>query len=131
MISENIPLALPEIEADGQRLKQVMFNLLGNAIKFSGDGSNISISAEVVNGELLVRVADQGVGIAEEELSSVFNKFYQAKNPAKVGGLGLGLYISKQIIEAHGGRIWAESTEGEGSIFSFTLPLPSDRRGYG
>ena len=100
-----------------------MFNLLGNAIKFSDDGSNVDVRAEVRNGALLVQVTDQGFGIAEEAMPSLFEKFYQAKNQALVGGMGLGLYISKRIIEAHGGRIWAESTEGTGSTFSFTLPL--------
>ena len=100
-----------------------MFNLLGNAIKFSDDGSNVDVRAEVRNGALLVQVTDRGVGIAEEAMPFLFEKYYQAKNPARAGGLGLGLYISKRIIEAHGGHIWAESTEGAGSTFSFTLPL--------
>jgi two-component system phosphate regulon sensor histidine kinase PhoR len=70
-----------------------------------------------------VQVADRGIGIAEEAMPSLFEKYSKVKNPVGVGGLGLGLYISKRIIEAHGGRIWAESTEGAGSTFSFTLPL--------
>ena len=123
VISENIPVTLPEMEADNQRLRQVMYNLLSNAIKFSNDGGRVSVRAEVRNDDLLVQVTDQGVGIAEEAMPSLFEKFYQAKNPVRVGGLGLGLYISKRIIEAHGGRIWVESVEGAGSTFSFTLPL--------
>jgi signal transduction histidine kinase/PAS domain-containing protein len=123
VLHENIPGTLPEMEVDGQRLKQVMFNLLDNAIKFSSDGGSVGVRAEVRNGDLLVQVTDRGIGIAEETMPSLFEKFYQAKNPVRVGGLGLGLYISKRIIEAHGGRIWAESVEGAGSTFSFTLPL--------
>jgi two-component system phosphate regulon sensor histidine kinase PhoR len=123
VIRENIPRTLPEMEIDGQRLRQVMLNLLGNAIKFSSDGGSVGVRAEVRNGDLLVQVTDRGIGIAEETMPSLFEKFYQAKNPVRVGGLGLGLYISKRIIEAHGGRIWAESVEGAGSTFSFTLPL--------
>jgi len=128
VIKENIPLQLPDIEADSQRLRQVMFNLLDNAIKFSNDGGSIDVSAEVRGSDLLVQVTDQGIGIAEEARKSLFEKFYQVKNTTRVGGLGLGLYISKRIIEAHGGRIWAESVEGAGSTFSFTIPLKQDNR---
>ena len=128
VIRENIPGQLPEIEADSQRLKQVMFNLLDNAIKFSSDGGSIDVSAEVRDNDLLVQVTDQGIGIAEEARKSLFEKFYQVKNTTRVGGLGLGLYISKRIIEAHGGRIWVESVEGAGSTFSFTIPLKQDNR---
>ncbi|MBA7624069.1 Alkaline phosphatase synthesis sensor protein PhoR [subsurface metagenome] len=128
IFSENIPKTLPEINIDGTRLRQVMLNLLNNAIKFSNDGGSVRVKAEARNGELLVQVTDQGIGIAKEAIPSLFEKFYQVAYPARVGGLGLGLYISKQIIEAHGGRIWAESTEGDGSTFSFTLPLePASR----
>jgi PAS domain S-box-containing protein len=128
VIKENIPLQLPDIEADSQRLRQVMFNLLDNAIKFSSDGGSIDVSAEVKGTDLLVQVTDQGIGIAEEARKSLFDKFYQVKNTTRVGGLGLGLYISKRIIEAHGGRIWVESVEGAGSTFSFTIPLKQDNR---
>ncbi len=128
VIKENIPLQLLDIEADSQRLRQVMFNLLDNAIKFSNDGGSIDVSAEVRGNDLLVQVTDQGIGIAEEARKSLFEKFYQVKSTTRVGGLGLGLYISKRIIEAHGGRIWVESVEGAGSTFSFTIPLKQDNR---
>jgi signal transduction histidine kinase len=105
-----------------------MFNLLDNAIKFSNDGGSIDVSAEVRGNDLLVQVTDQGIGIAEEARKSLFEKFYQVKSTTRVGGLGLGLYISKRIIEAHGGRIWVESVEGAGSTFSFTIPLKQDNR---
>ena len=123
LLSGDIPPTLPDMEVDSQRLRQVMFNLLGNAIKFSNDGDCINVKAEVKNSSLLVQVTDQGVGITEEAMPYLFDKYYQVKNTTRVGGLGLGLYISKQIIEAHGGQIWADSTEGVGSTFSFTLPL--------
>jgi signal transduction histidine kinase len=122
-ISAKIPAALPEMEVDGERLKQVMHNLLNNAIKFSPGGGTITVGVEVKDGNLLVQVIDRGVGIAQEAMPRVFEKFYQTEEAAKVEGLGLGLYISKQIIEAHGGRIWATSKVGEGSTFGFTLPL--------
>jgi PAS domain S-box-containing protein len=128
VIKENIPLQLLDIEADSRRLRQVMFNLLDNAIKFSNDGGSIDVSAEVRGNDLLVQVTDQGIGIAEEARKSLFEKFYQVKSTTRVGGLGLGLYISKRIIEAHGGRIWVESVEGAGSTFSFTIPLKQDNR---
>ena len=122
-INTDTPEALPEVEADGERLKQVLNNLLSNAIKFSNGGSRVTVRSETKNGELMVRVSDQGIGIPEEAMKHLFERFYRAKDTARVGGTGLGLYISKQIIEAHGGHIWAESKEGEGSTFSFTLPL--------
>jgi signal transduction histidine kinase/DNA-binding NarL/FixJ family response regulator len=123
VMHEYISPQLPDVEVDSQRLKQVMFNLLDNAIKFSNDGGSIDISAEVEGADLMVRVTDYGIGIAEEAMKSIFEKFYQVKNTTRAGGLGLGLYISRRIIEAHGGRIWAESIEGTGTTFSFTIPL--------
>jgi len=128
VMHEYISPKLPEVEVDSQRLKQVMFNLLDNAIKFSNDGGSIDVSAEVEGKDLMVRVTDYGIGIAEETMKSIFEKFYQVKNTTRAGGLGLGLYISKRIIEAHGGRIWAESIEGTGTTFSFTIPLKQDDR---
>ena len=122
-LSEDIPAQLPEIEADGERLRQVVINLLGNAIKFSDPGGSVKVKAESRNGKLLFQVADQGTGIPEEAMPHLFERFYRAEDKLVRGGAGLGLYISKQIIEAHGGRIWAESQAGEGSTFSFALPL--------
>ena len=125
-IVKEIPESLPDVEADGQRLKQVIVNLLGNASKFSPDGGEIILRTEVKDRELLVQVTDHGIGIPEEAIRQLFDRFYQVDSSAtrNTGGSGLGLYISKQIIEAHQGRIWAESVVGEGSTFSFTLPLP-------
>ncbi len=123
LINEDIPSTLPEIEGDGERLGQVMANLLGNAIKFSNGGNSITVRAEVRDRELLVQVADLGIGIPRKAMPHLFERFYRAQDLMARGGAGLGLYISKQIIEAHGGRIWVESTVDEGSTFSFTLPL--------
>jgi len=122
-INADITEALPEVEADGERLKQVLNNLLSNAVKFSNGSSSVTVTGEAKDDELIVRVIDQGIGIPEEVRQHLFERFYRAKDTARVGGTGLGLYISKQIIEAHGGRIWVESKVGEGSTFSFTLPL--------
>jgi len=122
IINEDMPAALPDIEADGNRIKQVTGNLLDNAIKFS-DGGSITVKSAVRDDEMLVQVTDQGIGIPEEAMPHLFERFFRAKDNMARGGTGLGLYISKQIVEAHGGRIWAESKEGEGSTFSFTLPF--------
>lgn len=119
----SVPNTLPQIEADAQRIKQVLLNLITNAIKFSSDNNAIVVRAEVHDSELLIQVKDHGIGIPRAEMSAIFDKYYQATNRGDVEGQGLGLHICKEIVEAHGGRIWAESLEGQGSIFSLTLPL--------
>ena len=121
----DVPPLLPAIEGDEERLAQVLTNLLHNAIKFSPDGGEIAVRAEVSGRELLVQVADRGNGIPKEAIPRLFDRFYQVDGSMtrSAGGSGLGLYISKQIVEAHHGRIWADSIVGEGSTFSFTLPL--------
>ncbi|MGD0795343.1 MAG: PAS domain S-box protein [Dehalococcoidales bacterium] len=122
-LREEIPERLPDIEVDDDRLRQVVINLLGNAIKFSDPGGSVTVKVEERKGQLLFQVSDRGIGISEEAKQHLFERFYRAEGEMVRGGTGLGLYISKQIIEAHGGRIWAESKLGEGSTFSFTLPL--------
>jgi len=123
-LKEEIPEDLPEIQADSGRLRQVIINLVGNAIKFSDPGGEVTVRAEERRGqELLIQVSDRGTGIPAESIPHLFKRFYRAEAKMVRGGAGLGLYISKQIIEAHGGHIWAESRAGKGSIFSFTLPL--------
>jgi signal transduction histidine kinase len=119
----SIPGTLPPIEADGMRIRQVLLNLITNAVKFSPDNAAIIVRAELRDSELLIQVKDRGIGIPPAEISSVFNEYYQAANRGDAAGLGLGLHICKQIVEAHNGRIWAESAEGQGSTFSFTLPV--------
>lgn len=123
-----IALALPEGEfpltADRAKIAQVMENLLGNAVKFSPQGSEITVSGKALANCFVVMVADQGPGIAPEDQEHIFDKFYRvAGRDASRPGLGLGLYLVKQIIEAHGGKIWIESTLGTGSKFFFTLPF--------
>jgi signal transduction histidine kinase len=119
----SIPGTLPAIEADGTRIKQVILNLITNAVKFSPENSAIIVRAEVRKDELLIQIKDRGTGIPHEELESVFEEGYRAANYGEVAGLGLGLHICWQIVTAHGGRIWAESLEGQGSTFSLALPL--------
>ena len=123
IIIEDIPAKLPEIEADGERLRQVITNLLSNATKFSEPGSNITVKAVAETAGLLVQVVDNGIGIPKKAMPHLFERFYRVGDTAWIGGTGSGLYISRQIIEAHGGRIWAESKKGKGSTFSFYLPL--------
>ena len=123
IITENIQPALPDIEVDEERIKQVMMNLLGNALKFTKGAEPVSVKAETRNGSLLVQVTDHGIGIPEEAMPRLFERFQQVETASRIGGTGLGLYISRQIIEAHGGHIQAKSKENQGSTFSFTLPL--------
>lgn len=112
------------VPADRDHLEQVLDNLLSNAIKFSAVGGSIEIRVRDHDDSLMVSVRDSGVGIPRDQLEAVFGLFYQAEDPVsrRTGGMGLGLYISKEIITRHGGRIWAESEPGMGSTFSFTLP---------
>jgi two-component system, OmpR family, phosphate regulon sensor histidine kinase PhoR len=121
----DIPPTLPKVMADEARVEQVLVNLIHNAIKFTPSGGRISISAKVKDNFILVSVSDTGVGIPADDLPRIFERFYKADKSRSGGGTGLGLAIAKHIVEAHGGRIWAESTEGRGSTFNFTLPLTS------
>lgn len=106
---------------DHDRLLQVLANLITNAVKFTDDGGSVTVSASCASDKVQVSVSDTGAGIPPEMMEAVFERFWQAKAGDR-RGLGLGLYISKSIIDAHGGRIWAESTPGTGSTFHFTLP---------
>ncbi|MHB8647958.1 MAG: sensor histidine kinase, partial [Thermomicrobiales bacterium] len=109
---------------DGDRLAQVMQNLVSNAIKYSPDGGDILVRIEDRGYEARVSVRDHGIGIVPEALPQLFGRFYRAQGALTLGvqGLGLGLYITKGLIEAHGGQIWVESEAGAGSTFIFTLP---------
>jgi signal transduction histidine kinase/FixJ family two-component response regulator len=123
-LADDLPLA----EMDEQRIAQVLTNLISNAIKFSPAGAPVEVTVRQEGGEAVVRVRDHGEGIRREDIPRLFKKFSQldSRSTRKVGGTGLGLAICKGIVEAHGGRIWAESEPGEGSTFVFTLPLAAD-----
>lgn len=114
---------LPVVPADGARLTRVVQNLAGNALKYSAPGTRILVEACRRGHEVLVSIADRGAGIPPEDLTRIFERFYRGGQRGKIDGLGLGLYISRLIVEAHGGRIWCESTVGVGSTFRFTLPI--------
>jgi PAS domain S-box-containing protein len=124
----NLGRDVPEIWGDRDRLLQVFENLIGNAIKFTKPGGRITVSAASKAHEVIFRVTDTGSGIAPEKLPRVFDRFWQATR-ANRQGAGLGLPITKGIVEAHGGRIWVESTPNRGTTFSFTIPQATSERG--
>jgi signal transduction histidine kinase/DNA-binding response OmpR family regulator len=116
--------------ADELKLRQVLLNLLTNAVKFTPDGGSVEIAARVTDGEVEVSVTDTGIGIAEAERERIFEAFQRGGRTAPTGaeGTGLGLTLTRQIVELHGGRIWMTSTPGEGSTFAFALPRHEARR---
>lgn len=116
------PDDMPYVMADRERIGQALSNLVGNAIKFSPSGSEISVRVTVLEPEVLFAVTDHGKGMTPEQLSRAFDRFWQSSRTDRQGA-GLGLAIAKGIIDAHGGRIWAESSPGAGSTFYFTLPV--------
>jgi PAS domain S-box-containing protein len=130
MIQTHLPPVLPPVMADPRRARQVLRNLVENAVKYSPNGGPITISAQVQADHVQASIADQGIGIERKQLDHIFDRFYQVDSAStrRVGGSGLGLSICKAIIEAHSGQIWVESQPNLGSTFHFTLPLarPAD-----
>lgn len=122
-LSMDCPSDLPLVRADAFRIEQVLVNLIHNAIKFTGPGGAISISAYREGSSVAFAIRDTGVGIPPEVLPRIFERFYKVDRARSSGGTGLGLSIARHIIEAHGGRIWAESAVNQGSTFFFTLPI--------
>ncbi|HEX6290333.1 MAG TPA: ATP-binding protein [Herpetosiphonaceae bacterium] len=136
----DVPESLPPIYADRDRVRQILSNLLSNAIKYSPEGGEVVLHAEVLHRPpasapplspepaMLISVRDQGIGIPEHELSRIFERFYRVdnSNTRRIGGTGLGLAITRALVELHGGRIWVESTPGQGSTFYVTLPLATE-----
>lgn len=120
------PAGLPVITADGERLLQVFSNLVGNALKFTPAGGDVRVTWSAVDGELVVAIADSGSGIAAENLPNVFTAFWRETHGAAERGLGLGLVITRAIVEAHGGRIRIESTAGAGTTVHFAIPFAAD-----
>ena len=120
----NFDKKIPQVIADGSRVKQVIDNLVSNAIKFTPENGKIRIDVEDLGDFVLFSIVDSGIGINKDDHENVFDMFYQTDSylTRKVGGSGLGLSISKSIIEMHGGKIWVESESGQGSIFRFLLP---------
>jgi len=113
---------LPDVWGDRERLHQVLENLIGNAVKFTKPGGHVTVGASEKDSAVLFWVTDTGPGIAVEHLPHVFERFWQARKDRR-SGAGLGLPIVKGIVEAHGGRIWVESTAGRGTTVFFTVPI--------
>jgi len=126
-VSVDLVEPLPLVAGDDQRLAQVLINLLSNAFKHTPAGGLITVAAQQVGQMIQVAVKDTGEGIPASELPSIFERFYRADRARSrdTGGSGLGLSIARSLVEAHGGRMWVESTEGQGSTFYFTLPVYS------
>jgi len=122
LLTSEVPDELPPVCADPARIQQVFANLIGNAVKFSPAGGHVAVSSKHLGNTIVFSVADDGAGIGNEELAHLFERFWQAKCTARLGN-GLGLFIAKSIVEAHAGRIWVESTLGQGSEFFFSLPV--------
>jgi len=114
---------LPKVTIDSQRLEQVLVNLIQNAVKFTKPGGEVVLFAGTGIGEVRFAVRDTGIGIPVDDIPRIFERFYRVDKSRTGSGTGLGLSIAKHIVEAHKGRIWAESTEGQGSTFYFTVPL--------
>jgi two-component system phosphate regulon sensor histidine kinase PhoR len=124
---------LPKVHADAPRIEQVLVNLIHNAVKFTPPGGDVALAADILpapipheigeagKGAVRFAVRDSGVGIPADDLPRIFERFYRVDKARAGGGTGLGLSISKHLVESHGGRIWVESVEGEGSTFYFTL----------
>lgn len=132
-----LPDDLPHLVADQPKFKQILYNLLGNAIKFTAEGGRVDVSARMVRGSgngngtqsLEVSVADTGIGISEADLQRIFGEFEQVSSDAARSqeGTGLGLALTRKLVELHGGRVWVESEVGRGSVFRFTIPYHGPR----
>ncbi|HEX9028320.1 MAG TPA: ATP-binding protein [Anaerolineales bacterium] len=127
MLNVSCAQDLPPVLADQNRMEQVIVNLLHNAIKFTPAGGEIRASAVQQDNQIVISVSDTGIGIPAGDLPRIFERFFKADRARSGGGTGLGLAIARHLVEAHHGRIWAESVEGKGSIFYFTLPLAQGR----
>ncbi len=128
ILRAKIPDDIPKVLADSRRLMQVFDNLFSNAIKYSPDGGTVTVTVQEMDDAIQVAVQDEGIGIPKDAQTHIFERFYQVdpSRPPRLGGFGLGLTIVKEVIEAHGGRVWVESKVGRGSTFYFTLPKRVD-----
>jgi signal transduction histidine kinase len=113
---------MPAVNADPLLLERIVGNLVSNALKYSPAESPVLIKARTGELEVIISVIDQGVGISAEDIPLIFRRFYRGQQQGEIEGLGLGLFITKMLVQAHGGRIWVSSEQGKGSVFSFSLP---------
>ena len=125
-VQTEIAPALPALRANPVRLRQVLDNVVGNAIKYSRDEGEVSIFMRAEESQVIVQVTDNGPGIPAKDQAHIFDKFYRGSNISSHAGSGLGLAIVKSIVEAHQGRMWVESTVGKGSTFFVVLPVLTD-----
>jgi two-component system, OmpR family, phosphate regulon sensor histidine kinase PhoR len=126
-LAVSFPAQLPPVLADADRARLALTNLVHNAVKFTPPGGRIAVAVQSAGDEAIFSVQDTGVGIPAEDLPRIFERFYKADRARSGGGTGLGLAIAKHVVQGHGGSIWAESVEGQGSTFFFTLPLAEAR----
>jgi two-component system sensor histidine kinase/response regulator len=131
VITTDLAPSLPMVPCDSDRLFQIVANLLSNAVKYSADGTDVAVTSKQHDGQVVIAVRDHGVGMPPEFVRRLFGRYERSENPTTghVIGTGLGLAITRQIVELHGGRIWVESNVGEGSEFSFTLPIKAPHAG--
>jgi signal transduction histidine kinase len=128
VLTAQVPAELPAVQADPDRVAQILRNLLANAMRYTPPGGSVTVVASLADDAVELAVADTGDGIAPDDLPHIFERFWQA-DPARpredraAGGTGLGLSVAQSLVEAQGGRIWAESSLGQGSTFRFTLPV--------
>jgi len=117
------PVEVTLVDADRDKIGQVVSNLISNAVKYSKPGSTVNVACVTINGFAQVSVSDQGIGIKKEEITKLFERYYRVEGNNHISGFGIGLYLSAEIIERHQGKIWAESEPGKGSTFYFSLPV--------
>jgi PAS domain S-box-containing protein len=122
-VALDLPSDLPPVQADPKYLRTILQHLLENAVKFSAEGTPIRVAAHRANGDMVIAVTDQGIGIAPDDLPHLFDRFYRVARVRSAEGTGLGLFIVKQLVEMQGGHIWVKSEEGKGSTVSFSLPV--------
>jgi len=128
-----LPGSLPVVWGDPDKVEQILTNLVGNAIKYSPGGGEVLVTVDQDGDSVQVSVRDQGIGMSPRDMGQLFEKFYRVdrEEVRRAGGTGLGLYITKRLVEMHGGRLWAESWPGVGSVFRFTLPTSDELAGSG
>jgi signal transduction histidine kinase len=125
-VATELPEEIPLLRGNPIRLRQLLDNVVGNAIKYTSEGEKVRLEVEVQHSQVILRVKDTGPGIPPTDQPHIFEKFYRASNvPKGVGGSGLGLAIVKSIVDNHRGRIWVESVLGQGSTFTVVFPVAS------
>ena len=111
------------LNADRDKIGNVISNLISNGLKYSDNGTRLEVTCKLHDTQVEIQIKDEGIGIKPDDIEKLFERYYRVQGNHTISGFGIGLYLSAEIIERHGGRIWAESEEGKGSVFHFTLPL--------